>query len=93
MADVEKTNEEDRFSGVHFIKADINNINCVYFSSTKGVYKSLDQGKTWSKLTEYGLLSRDVKMFCLSADTRIFGLTQTGVFLYQGQRWEELSFD
>ncbi|MBU0548255.1 MAG: hypothetical protein KKH57_05835 [Candidatus Omnitrophica bacterium] len=91
--DIQEAAKEESLSGVHFVKADINNINCVYFSSTRGVYKSLDQGKTWSKLTEYGLLSRDVKMLCLLADSRVFSLTQTGVFLYQGERWIEVSFD
>ena len=89
----EKTNNEESPSDMRFVKADINNPNCVYFSSAKGVYKSLDQGKVWSKLTEYGLLNRDVKMFCLSAGSQIFGLTQTGVFLYQDERWREVSFD
>jgi len=91
--DVEKANQEETSSDMRFVKADINNINGVYFSSAKGVYKSLDQGETWSKLTEYGLLSHDVKMLCISVDSRIFGLTQTGVFLYQDERWVEVSFD
>ena len=91
--DTEKTDKEENIPSVHFVKTDINNIDCVYFSGTKGVFKSLDQGKTWSKLSEYGLLSRDMKMFCLLADSRIFGLTQSGVFLYQNERWREVSFD
>ena len=92
-AEAEKTDAEAKAPDVHFVKVDISNIHCVYFSSTKGVYKSPDQGKTWSKLTEYGLLNRDVRMFCLSADSRVFAITQTGVFLYQDERWRELSFD
>ena len=91
--DIAEVNEEGNLPELRFVKADINNIDCVYFSSAKGVYKSLDQGKTWNKLTEYGLLSRDVKMLCLSADLRVIALTQTGVFIYQDERWTEASFD
>jgi photosystem II stability/assembly factor-like uncharacterized protein len=91
--DIAEVNEEKALLELRFVKTDINNTDCVYFSSAKGVYKSLDQGKTWNKLTEYGLLSRDVKMFCLLADSRVFALTQTGVFIYQNERWAEVSFD
>ncbi len=93
VVSTEETVEAENLTGVCFVKADINNLNCVYFSSTKGVYKSLDQGNTWNKLSEYGLLNRDVKMLCLSSDSRIFGLTQTGVFFYKNERWVETSFD
>ncbi len=88
----EGTDEPEKVSDLRFVKADINNIDRVYFSCAKGVYKSPDQGKTWGKLTEYGLLSRDVKMFCLSGGQQIFALTQLGVFIYQNERWIEASF-
>lgn len=84
--------EMEKVSDIRFVKADINNIGLVYFSCAKGVYKSPDQGKTWSKLTEYGLLNRDVKMFCLSGNQQIFALTQSGVFIFQFERWVEASF-
>jgi len=79
-------------SNIHFVKADKNNTNRLYYSSAKGVYKSLNQGKSWEKLTEYGLLNRDVKMLCLSDRLGIFALTTSGVFLYSGERWLEISF-
>lgn len=88
----ENTQLPEKVSDVRFVKAGINNINLIYFSSTKGIYKSLDQGKSWEKLSEYGLLNREVKMFCLSDTSQIFALTQTGVFIYADERWEEISF-
>ncbi|MDD5282350.1 MAG: hypothetical protein PHF69_06675, partial [Candidatus Omnitrophica bacterium] len=93
FVDTEEPDESGGLSGMGFIRIDINNADCVYFSSLRGVYKSLDQGRSWVKLTEYGLLNRNVKMFCLLADSRIFALTQTGVFLYKNERWTEISFD
>jgi len=91
--DIEKTDEEGGLPDIHFVKSGISDLNCVYFSGAKGVYRSPDQGKTWNKLGEYGLLDRDVKMFCLSVDSGIFGLSRSGVFLYQDERWKEVSFD
>jgi len=82
----------DKISDIRFVKAGITNVNLVYFSSEKGIYKSTDQGKSWEKLSEYGLLNRDVKMFCLSDNFQFVALTPTGVFLYGDERWQELSF-
>lgn len=78
-------------SSIHFIKADKNNPNLVYFASAKGVYKSLDQGKSWEKLTEYGLLNRDVKMLGCPDSLGVFALTPSGVFRYADERWMEIS--
>lgn len=79
-------------SDIRFVQAGVNNINLVYFSCAKGVYKSLDQGKSWQKLPEYGLLNRDVKKLCLSDNSQVFALSQSGVFLYGDERWAEVSF-
>lgn len=93
VIDNEEARDEDSSAEAHFVKADLSNINCVYFSGTRGVYKSLDQGKTWDKVGEYGLLDRDVKMLCLWNGQGILGLTRRGIFLLQDERWKELSFD
>ncbi|MDD5692783.1 MAG: hypothetical protein PHP10_06385 [Candidatus Omnitrophica bacterium] len=82
----------ERSSDMRFLKADINNPGHLYLASAKGIYKSIDRGKSWNKLSEYGLLSRDVLMVCVSADSRVFALTASGVFLYKEDRWKELSF-
>lgn len=85
-------NIPEESTGIRFVKAGINNINLVYFSCLKGVYKSLDQGGNWQKLPEYGLLNRDVKMLCLSDNSQILALSESGVFLYEDTRWSEISF-
>jgi len=79
-------------SDVRFVKAGINNVNLVYFSSAKGVYRSLNQGKSWEKLSEYGLLNRDVKVLYLFGDSGIYALSQEGVFSFKDERWNELTF-
>jgi len=81
-----------RYSDMHFLKADLDKAGIVYAAGAKGVYRSVDRGKTWEKLTEYGLLSRDVLMVCISSGSQVFALTRSGIFLYEEDRWKELSF-
>ncbi|MDP2927711.1 MAG: hypothetical protein Q8N80_02790 [Candidatus Omnitrophota bacterium] len=88
----EEPDQPERLTDINFVKTDIHNSNLLYFSSARGVYRSSNQGQNWEKLTEYGLLNRDVKMICLSDSSEIFALTSSGVFLYGPGRWVELSF-
>lgn len=90
--DVQDEDALEKYSDIRFVKTGINNLNLVYLSSAKGVYESTDQGKSWKKLSEYGLLNRDVLMLCLADNSQIFALSQSGVFLYKNERWEEVSF-
>ena len=87
-----ETDEPEKSSEIRFVKAGVNNINLVYFSNTKGIYKSVDQGKAWEKLNEYGLLDRNIKMLCLSDNFQIFALSQSGVFSCLDSHWKEVSF-
>ena len=91
-ASSEEIDNSNESSDIRFVKAGINNLNLVYFSSAKGVYESTDQGKSWKKLSEYGLLNRDVKVLCLADNSQILALSQSGVFLYGDERWEEVTF-
>ena len=88
----DEPDQPERQTDINFVKADIHNSNLLYFSCTKGVYQSSNQGQSWEKLTEYGLLNRNVKMICLADSSEIFALTSSGVFFYSGERWIELSF-
>lgn len=90
--DVRDEDVAEESSDLRFVKTGNNNVNLVYFSSAKGIYKSLDQGKSWNKLSEYGLLNRDVKIICLAGDSEIFALSQEGVFLFKDERWSEITF-
>lgn len=90
-SDEEDVDGPEKSSDIRFVKVGINNINLIYFSSAKGVYRSQDQGKSWQKLSEYGLLNRDVEMLCLMDNSQVLALSQSGVFLYGEERWEEVS--
>jgi photosystem II stability/assembly factor-like uncharacterized protein len=88
----EDSAQPQRKIDINFVKADRENNNLLYFSCAGGAYRSFNQGQSWDKLTEYGLLNRNVKMICLSEDSGIFALTASGVFLYAQERWLEVSF-
>ena len=81
----------EKKSVIYSLKVDRNNSSRLYFCTMKGVYKSSDYGQSWEKLTEYGLLDRDVKMIYLADNSELYALTKSGVFLYRNERWMELS--
>ncbi|MDD5098020.1 MAG: hypothetical protein PHU59_06020 [Candidatus Omnitrophica bacterium] len=86
----ENKDEYEKSSDIHYVKAG-KDTEMLYFACAKGIYKSPDQGKTWEKLTEYGLLNRNVEMFAISDKEQIFALTNSGVFVYQDEHWADLS--
>jgi len=80
-------------SGTNFVKPDAVDSNRIYFSCARGVYRSFNQGQSWEKMPEYGLLDRKVKMLVFPGNSGVMALTGAGVFLYSGQRWQEISFN
>ena len=84
--------QPDKLTDNNFIKVDRHNSNLLYFSSARGVYRSSNQGQSWEKLTEFGLLNRNIKMICLADSSELYALTPSGAFLYSPGRWIELSF-
>ncbi|MDD5129904.1 MAG: hypothetical protein PHS66_02480 [Candidatus Omnitrophica bacterium] len=86
-----EADEPQVLSSINFIKVDPHK-KLLYFSCNRGIYRSLSQGQSWEKLPEFGLLDRGVKMICLSSSAQVYALTQSGVFLYCDERWQEVSF-
>ena len=78
---------------VRFVKADRSILSKVYLAAYKGVYQSLDQGRSWEKLTEYGLLDSRVKMLCQPESQELLALTGSGVFIMRNGRWQECLAD
>jgi len=88
----EDLDEAERFSGVRHIALDPNNFNHLYLATSKGVYKSVDGGGSWSRLSDYGLLSRDTRFLLIANSSNVYTATKSGVFEYKDGRWYELSF-
>jgi len=83
------TDEVARYSGVRYIKCDPRQEGLLYLATDKGVYKSADDGNSWSGLAEYGLLDRNVKYLSLSGSSRLFAVTDSGIFAFNDGRWLE----
>jgi photosystem II stability/assembly factor-like uncharacterized protein len=62
---------------------------CLYLATSSGVYKSNSRGKDWQALTNYGLLSSDIRFLAVSRQGVLYALTRSGIFSYAGNRWYE----
>lgn len=89
--EVEGAQEEDFYSGVKYIALDPKNINTVYLATNRGIYKSSSQGLDWELFPDNGLLSRDTQFLALSEKSKVYAIAKSGLFVYQGDRWEEVS--
>ena len=78
-----------RYSGVRYIKCDPIQEGLLYLATDKGIYKSADDGNSWSGLAEYGLLDRNVKTLSLSGSSKLFAVTDSGIFAFNDGRWLE----
>ncbi|TRZ49069.1 hypothetical protein D4Q80_02690 [bacterium] len=89
---IEDNDKEEKTSIIRYIALDPGNPDYLYLASSRGAYLSTDRGKTWNMLSSYGLLSRKVDFLLASQDSRIYAITKSGIFRYEGERWQELSF-
>jgi len=80
-----------RISDIRYVKADANNGNILYLATDKGVYKSLDAGKSWELISEFGLLERNIKFLYVSTASEVYALNNSRIFELRRGRWRELS--
>ncbi|MDP2923863.1 MAG: hypothetical protein Q8O30_09145 [Candidatus Omnitrophota bacterium] len=88
---IEDEDEPARFSDIKYVTIDQNNLNCLYVATSKGVYRSQNKGKSWEMLSDYGLLSREIKFLLISLKSTIYAVTKSGIFQYTNERWHGLS--
>ncbi len=89
--DLGNRDEEVRFSDIKHIAIDPQNLNCLYLATSRGVYQTKDRGKNWELLTTFGLLSKDVRFVLASSGKNLYAATKSAVFVFNQERWEELS--
>lgn len=92
IEEMQEGEEEERNFRLNYLIIDPHNLNYLYLATTRGVYLSPDKGKTWNLLSDYGLLSRDVKFLLMTSGSELYAMTETGIFEYKHERWLELSF-
>ena len=89
----EEENSEELTSNprINYVAVDPNIPSRVYLATDSGVYLSQDEGLTWNLISDFGMLSHEVKSIFLSRYSDLYAVTKSGIFLYQKERWRELS--
>jgi photosystem II stability/assembly factor-like uncharacterized protein len=87
----EEEEDEEKFSVIKFVAIDPRNSNRVYLALNSGVLASEDFGRTWRRLTDQGLLGKDIKAVSVSLNSRLYCVSGNGVFLFQENSWQDLS--
>ena len=59
----------------------------IYLATTKGIFKSPDQGETWTNLSLDGLPSEAITSLTVLPDQEVCAGTQKGIFQYHDERW------
>ncbi len=89
--DLEDQDEQSRVSGIKYISIDPDNPDQLYLASSRGIYQSKNKGQSWESLSNYGLLSQDIRFISISKDSGVYVATKSGIFRYSEKRWQELS--
>jgi len=89
--DADNGDEEPVASAINWIAHDPDLSGQVYLATAKGVFYSNDAGKAWQHLTDYGLLSKNVKFISTAAGSRLYAIAGSGIFQFRKDRWQELS--
>lgn len=87
----EENSREESVVNLNYIAVDPNMPNHLYLATERGVYVSQDQGLTWNSMSDFGLLSKKVKFLLLSKSSILYVVSQSGIFVYKNDRWQELS--
>ena len=89
--DADDYDEGERTSIIKYLAIDPNNSSHLCLATSRGIYETLNSGGDWNALPDYGLLSENVNFLLLSAKSKLYATSSSGVFEYNGYRWEELS--
>lgn len=85
--------ENNSITNVRYLISNTNkqSQNFLYLATSKGVYKKFNDKPDWDLLSNYGLLSNDIKSLAIYSDETLYAASKSGIFKYSGQRWQEIS--
>jgi hypothetical protein len=63
----------------------------IYMATSNGVYISVNEGSDWQKVSDFGLLSRNISKIFINQDFGIYVSSDSGIFELIGERWQEIS--
>jgi len=65
--------------------------NTLFLATTRGIYKSQDQGKSWEIFSDMGLLRNEVKFLLCAGAQNFYAATEGAIFKYKADSWEDIS--
>jgi ligand-binding sensor domain-containing protein len=80
-------------SGAFCLIADQRAPENLYLASASGICASKDSGSVWEALSDYGLFDKNIRSLALSSDALLFAASDKSVFVYNENRWQEISFN
>jgi len=63
----------------------------IYLAASSGVYCSGDNGLSWQRISDQGLLKKDVRSIIAGSGSRLYAATKAGLFVFQEGLWHDLS--
>ncbi|MBU1090593.1 MAG: hypothetical protein KKC42_01940 [Candidatus Omnitrophica bacterium] len=89
--DYEGDDEDIKVSDIRYLTFNSRDPNLIYIATSRGVYRSKNRGVDWDLISNLGLLNRDIYFIVVSGRSDIFVATESGIFGYKNDRWQELS--
>ena len=87
----EDRDEQDLFSVIRYIAIDPQDPGHVFLATSSGIYQSLDKGNSWKPIPDQGLNSKEVRFLAINPDSRIYAATGSGIYVFQDDKWRDLS--
>ncbi len=84
--------EEELISAIRSVAIDPRDPGRVYLATNSGIMQSLDSGRSWLRLTDQGLLEKQIKAVAVGSDSQLYCATKSGVFFWKDNFWQNLSF-
>jgi photosystem II stability/assembly factor-like uncharacterized protein len=91
IEDNETQELEPEVSAIRYAAIDPQNNNRVYLACASGVYLTENSGKTWRRLTDQGLLKKEVKNLALNFNSELYCSTENGLYFFRQDSWQDLS--
>ncbi len=83
--------EKGNSSEIRFVSVDPENSNCVYLTLSSGVLLSSDNGKTWERLNNQGLITQNVNFAVVLPGSGLYCASGKGIYIFQDNNWRYLS--
>ena len=91
--ETEEEAKTEKISSIRHIALEPRAPQILYLATRGGIYKSEDAGRSWNPESSFGLLTKKTKFLLISSKSRVFVVTDSGIFNYDEKKhfWNEVS--